>query len=239
MLTWPTTLKPNAGGYAPFVRSLSGGQSLSGTEQIVPQFHDRWQAKFVFALNRNDRVLALRALLAALRGRANTIALPAFEHARAPWPIDSYDRTLGPAFRRTRPLDGTIYADPPGFNDTLLTVTASAGAPLNATEISITTNGEAPTPGHLFSIGARMYVCQAVEETDTDDTYDLTIWPWLRAELLFGTVINFTSPACEMRLAGDTEGAETLTGLQSGRFGIVSLSFDEAVTEPAIVTELL
>jgi hypothetical protein len=132
MLAWPTLLKPNAGGFAPFVRSLSGGQSLSGIEQVVPQFHDRWQARFSFALNRNDRVLALRSLLAALRGRANTVALPAFECGRSP------------AFGPVAP------------------VTAFQFSPINATEIVVATDGAVPAAGYLFSIGPRMYVSQAV-----------------------------------------------------------------------------
>lgn len=239
MLTWPSELKPNSGGYAPFVRSLSGGQSLSGAEQIVPQFHDRWQAKFTFALNRSSRVLALRALLAALRGRANTIVLPAFEHARAPWSVDEFDRVLGPKLLRRRDLDGTPYADPAGFNDTLLSVTVALDANINDTTLLIATNGVAPTPGHLFSIGPRMYVCQEVADTLTPDRYELMIWPWLRVGVTFGTPVNFTSPACEMRLANDSDGADTLMGLDIGRMGVVSLSFDEAVTEPTIVTELL
>jgi hypothetical protein len=84
MLDWPQNLCPIAGGYAPFVRSLSGGQSLSGFEQVQPQMHDRWSAAFTFRVRGKADIFLMRSLLTQLRGRAGTIRVPTFEAARAP-----------------------------------------------------------------------------------------------------------------------------------------------------------
>lgn len=470
MLSWPSGLPlPFAGGYAPFVRSLSGGQSLSGIEQVQPQLHDRWQAAFSFHLGTDARVLAMRALLASLRGRSNSIALPVFDNNRAPLsadvpgsPIGSAvvnpafaraavsqemangatvlnppftrdavtlgspigDEITAPAFWRRFPelagtdyefddgsgvagnvtvaaddrvllaltsgatapsagiyvtldgarrlivdviLDDDVYdlrftphldvadsseafaaasvtgtatitaadrfsfaatagapqrgdrvtlnavvreliavdgAGPyvcqftPGLTSsssygsvavtgtatiaaadrfsfapsagvpmlgdhvtlsaatrTLVNVSGSgpyqctfspplsvaattpgsvvavlnANAAINATSVDVhVTTGVAPTPGHLFSLGtARLYTIDSVSALG-GAVYRCEIWPWLRAAASGGDAVNFSTPACEMRLASDAEGAEALRALRLGKWGDVTLRFDEA-----------
>src|SRR6185503_18762680 len=87
MLTWPSALKPVAGGFSPFVRSLSGGQALSGFEQVQQQMHDRWSASYTIPMGRDDRIRAMRWLQSSLRGRANTVGVPVFD--RVPRPLSA------------------------------------------------------------------------------------------------------------------------------------------------------
>lgn len=89
MLTWPTILKPVSGGYASFVRSLSGGQSLSGFEQVQPQLHDRWMAGFGFRVRNAAQRLLWRGFLASMRGRANTVLLPAYGEGSIAKPLSA------------------------------------------------------------------------------------------------------------------------------------------------------
>jgi hypothetical protein len=89
MLTFPAILKPTAGGYAPRVKSISGGQAFGGFEQVVSTVNDRWQASFNFPLNRKDRILSLRAFVLGMRGRSNTVALPAFDLNRTPFAVSA------------------------------------------------------------------------------------------------------------------------------------------------------
>jgi hypothetical protein len=226
MLTFPTALRPVGGGFAQNVKSISGGQSLSGFEQVSSSVSDRWQASYKFPVNRNDRVLALRAFILSMRGRANTVALPMFDNRRAPWAVNQYGITQTPAVRRNRALDGTAFADASNFNDTLIIASLSASAAVLATSVSIgMTLGSAPKPGHFFSIGARGYSILSVSGSGP---YIVEIWPWLRVAATAGVTVNFTSPVCEMRFASDNEGAEVLKGLDLFKFGSLTLNFDEA-----------
>lgn len=225
MLTFPPVLRPIGGGFSPNARTIGGGQSLGGFEQVTTSANDRWQASYKFVANRTERILALRAFILSMRGRANTVGLPMFDNNRAPWQI-LRGIAQTPARIRTRRLDGTPYADAADINDTLITAELSAGADVLATQLSISvTKGSAPQPGHLFSIGNRGYSILLVTGSGP---YTVEIWPSLRIAAIAGETVNFTSPVCEMRFASDGEGADALKGLDLLKFGTITLNFDEA-----------
>lgn len=298
MLDWPDALCPIRGGFAPFIRSLSGGQSLSGFEQVQPQLHDRWSASFSFHVSGKDQIFALRSMITGLRGRSGTILVPTFEDTRAPLSAATPGAPLGdvlvnPQFWRrwpdladtefefstlpavtgnatilsstafsftssgTAPQIGqyvtlyskkraiqsitgsgpyyivfepalTVAADTPG------TVAAIAGdnAAINATLLYVhVTTGTAPLAGNYFSIGNRLYTISSVDDLGLG-VYGLDIWPWLRAAVAISDPVNFSTPACEMRLASDAEGADTLRSLMLRKYGDVTLSFDEVAVSP-------
>lgn len=225
MLSFPSGLRPIAGGFAQSVKSLSGGQSLGGFEQVVPQLSDRWMASYSFAIRRDADVLAFRAFVLSMRGRANSVLLPAFDLARAPWAVDAFGRKVTPGLRRTPQLDGTPYADAANLRDSLISAKLHAAALLNATMISVDmVTGSAPEPGHLFSIGTKLHSVLTVAGSGP---YTLSIWPWLRADTGNNAAVDFATPAGEMRLASDTEGADALSTLAQLRFGTITLKFDE------------
>lgn len=225
MLTFPKGLRPIGGGFAPFAKTLGGGQSLSGTEQVVSSMNDRWTAGYTFKISDSDDLLRIRAFVLSMRGRANTVALPAFDNNRAPWAVVRGIRQT-PKVRRNRSLDGTAFADPADFNDTLIQASVTAAAAALATQVSIAmTLGSEPKPGHLFGLGTRLY---SIESIAGAGPYDAVIWPTLRLAAAASMVVNFTSPVCEMRFASDTEGADALRNLEQLRRGPITLNFDEA-----------
>lgn len=222
---WPSELVPHSGGFAPDVRNLGGGQSLSGFEQVVGSRSDRWQASYTFRINSDAKVLALRAFFVQARGRLNTILLPAFDLARAPWPKDIFGRTISPKFVRNNQLDRTPYPDSPSLRDSLVVATIAAAANAGAGVVQIAvTQGARPQAGHLFSIGERLYTIVTISG---DGPYTCSIWPALRANVAAGSAANFTSPVCLVRQQTDAA-ADALHGLDQLRFGNVTLSFDEA-----------
>jgi hypothetical protein len=226
MLTFPFGLRPFAGGFAPSVKSLSGGQSLSGFEQVASQLSDRWVASYAFAINSNAKVLAFRAFVTAMRGRANTVSLPAFDLARAPWAVDVYGRKVTPGMARNVKLDNTLYADQADLRQGLITAKVAADTDLCSTSLKVTiAKGSAPQAGHFFSVAQRLYTIHEALPSGSD--YVLTIWPWLREAVFFGDAVNFAAPVCEMRFASDNEGVEALKGLAQLRFGTITLNFDE------------
>lgn len=225
MLTFPSLLLPNAGGYVANPKTISGGQSIGGLEQVVTSLNDRWAASYRFPANRNDRILALRAFILGMRGRSGTVALPAFDKSRAPWPlVNGVAQT--PKIRRRPTLDGTPYADPPSLVDQLIIARTAAAAAAMDIQLTIAmTLGSAPQPGHLFSLGTRLY---AVTSVAGAGPFVCGIWPSLRFDAAASTVVNFTSPVCEMRFSSDGEGADAMKALDQLRFGAVTLNFDEA-----------
>lgn len=224
MLAFPAALRPTAGGYAQNPKTLSGGQSLSGLEQIASTMSDRWQASFKFPFNRGDRILALRAFIIGMGGRLNAVALPTFS-LRAPWPVVR-GIAQTPKVKRDRALDGTPFADPANFNDTLIRAALADDASAMDVSVSVAmTLGSAPLPGHLFSLGTRLY---AIISVTGSGPYDCGIWPPLRLDAAAGLNVNFTSPTCEMRFASDAEGADALKTLDQFKFGVVTFNFDEA-----------
>lgn len=170
MLTWPSDLFPSAGGYAPNARALSGGQSLSGFEQVQSSLNDRWQAAFSFSLRRPANILALRALLTSLRGRVGTVGVPAFDNGRAPFattpgspigsavvdpPFSRLVTTIGgpigqviinPPFSRQWPaLAGTPYEFSP--------LSGLAGSATMTGYNDFSFSGAAPEVGHFVELG--------------------------------------------------------------------------------------
>ena len=224
LVTFPDDL-PISGGFAPAVKSLSGGQSLDGFEQVTSQLSDRWMASFAFNINSDARVLSFRAFVLGMRGRANSVLLPAFDLARAPWAVDTFGRKITPGLRRSPQLDVTPYADPPGLRSGLIGARLHAAAAINTTTLSVDmVTGSAPQPGHLFSIGTKLY---SVLNVAGSGPYSLGIWPWLRADAAMLSGIEFASPVCEMRFATDTEGQDALSSLAQLRRTTITLRFDE------------
>jgi hypothetical protein len=232
MPIFPASLKPIAGGFAPSIKSTSGGQSLSGFEQVGSHLSDRWMASYTFQINTDALVLAFRAFVLSMRGRANNVDLPAFDLARAPWALDAQGRKMTPAYARHPKLDGTIYADPPNLRESLIEAVVSEDVDLNGTSIVVDmVKGSAPQPGQLFSIGRRLY---SILDVADEGPFTLTIWPWLREDVAAGAAVNFAAPICEMRFASDNEGVDALKSLSLMRFATVTLSFDEV---PPITSE--
>lgn len=294
MLNWPSGLCPINGGFAPFVRSLSGGQALSGFEQVQPQLHDRWTASFSFRIFGKAEIFRMRSLLMQLRGRAGTILVPTFENSRAPWSPPTPGAPIGaavidpPFWRRWPELADTVFeysaltaitgtatitsggratfaatGTPPqigqwvtldGERRYITTVNGSGpydlefepmvaigpsthgvidarvsgAAAINSPTVDVQFYaGSPPLPGNFFSLGNRLYAINTVTPTGGPNNYRLNIFPWLRAAAVAGDVANFASPACEMRLASDGEGLDTLRGLTLRKLGDVTLSFDE------------
>lgn len=236
MLTFPAGLRPISGGFAPITKTLSGGMSFAGIEQVVSTMSDRWGASFTFAVRSDGDVLAIRALLLRLRGRTNTIAVPAFDLARAPWGKDAYFRLRSPGavrkLTRVGQLDDTIFnEDQVSLRYSLIQARAfAAPAQSNMVRVQMLLGG-APVPGHLFSIGPRLYAIEDVASVGLPGqppAFDLQIWPWLRADVAEFAEVNFPYPVCEMRLSSDGEGLDAIRGLDALRFGRITLNFDEA-----------
>lgn len=226
-LPWPSVLVPSSESWRLVGGSRSGGPSLTGVEQSVVGPSARWRGTLTIPVNKPEKVLALRALLAALDGRAGTVLVGPVEVSRAPWFVDPLtggkitycrgeaDATQDPAWD----ANADTSAD--------LDFRLRDGAPLNATSFILDRyRGGLLSPGMYFSLDDRMHVITALGSPDTGaQGIALTFRPWLRANYPDQHRLEFGRPVCTMRLASDDTGA---LELQLSRFGTVTLDLVEA-----------
>jgi hypothetical protein len=220
-LVWDSSLQFHSVMFARRSLSRSGGQTISGVEQVVQSATDFWAAKVSLKIRKGTQALAYRALQAQNWGRAGQWIIPVcsnFGVPASPPPADfSFSDDWAPDFS-IGPAPPTI---PPG-EGALTTADAIRG------DRTITFQFVDPTfvplPGMFFSIGNRLYLIGTVTYTGTVRTYTVTFVPSLRADAATGTSIEFSSPRCLMRLAEDNIGDMDLDML---RFADITLSFVE------------
>ena len=202
-LAWPIT--PRTGqGFTPTELDLnvassskSGGQSLSGIEQLKVSPAARWEGKFRMPSMLPEEILVWRGFLASLQGRLGTFLLPAFEYGRQPWPRDANGRVLSP--------------DVVGTANATIGVPVAAPAALNATQVVVKPVYAGPIlPGHRFSVGAQLFEIQLVT-ANNDGTLALSVRPWVRSAFGPGTVAEFANPTVKVRFKTDDEGALRFT----------------------------
>ena len=176
-LTWPLGVRPTRIELSVAAMTKSGGQSITGAEQIIASPAARWEGKLTLPAMNAAMLLQWRGFVAALQGRLGTFNMPIFDAGRQPFAV------------------GLV-----------ISVTATAAA-LNATSLTLTvTQGGPILAGHRFSIGGRLYeVMQSVPSGG--GVYAVDIHPWLRAAITNGTVCEFANPTSLMRLATDRGGS--------------------------------
>lgn len=213
--------------------SRSGGRSISNTEQVVVGPTGIVTASLTIPVNKPAKVLAMRAMLAALDGRAGTVLVGPCEGSRAPWFVDPLtgakigkkqgdrDAARNPAWD----------ANPDTSADLDFRLFASAG--MNATALTIQRfRGGLLIPGMMFGIGERMHTITTLTTTDPTSgglaapgNIGVTIRPWLRTDYSAGAALEFPRPRCVMRRASDDDGE---IELQLSVQGTVTLDLVEA-----------
>jgi len=221
-MDWPGFL-PKTAMFYPEGASRSGGQSISGSEQVTA-INPRWRARVAGPVLTEETVLAWRGFVAAMGGRAGTVLVPKWERYGV---RDANGRELSQMDMATYDGDGLNF-DLSGFGQSDLThATLAASAALNATRISATMlDGQGPRPGQYFGIGQRLHlVSHAWQETE-GSTMQLQFTPWLRQAATAGARVILDRPVCLMRFADDMTGE---LELDMGLWGSGALEFVEAI----------
>jgi len=222
-IPWPHQLRPTSSSWRPDAPSRSGGQSVTGAEQVVVSPGGRWQASLSVALQREPAILAYRALLAQLQGRAGTVLVPVSQAYR---PRDVNGRMLSPV-RVAGCSDAQLFDLTALAQSDPVHATLAASAAMGATQISVTlVDGEGPQPGHYFGIGNRLYLIQTAWRATVEAPMQIRFWPRLRAAAAAGERVILDRPVCLMRLAADDSGASEF---DLGRFGGATFEFVEAL----------
>lgn len=220
-IVWDSSLQFHSVMFARRSLSRSGGQTISGIEQVVQSSTDFWAAKVGLKIRKGTQALAYRALQAQNWGRAGQWVIPVCSQFGVPisppladfsWSDDwADDFSTGPAPPVIPPGEGALTTADAVRGDRTLT-------------FEFIDPGFVPKPGMYFSIGNRLYLIATAGSTGVVRTYTVTFVPSLRADADTGTSIEFSSPRCLMRLAEDNIGDMDLDML---RFADITLSFVE------------
>lgn len=223
---WPVLLRPRVVTFSKAFTTRSGGKSLAGTELVVASNAGHWQAELTIPVNareREDQVLALRALSAQLQGRVGEVLVPVFDVCR---PRNGQGRMVSGHLSAT--LGGEVLWDNSGFGQTEpVYAEVTSLAPLGASQIQMTIlDGEGIRPGQYFGLGERVYLASHVYRDEPGDPQTVHFWPTTREAVPAGTQILFGTMVCRMRQMEDS-GADV--ALDFLRFGEATLRFEEAV----------
>lgn len=172
--------------------SRSGGQTLTGIEQVVQSSTDFWEAQITVKIRTAAQRLAYRAYKANSFGRVTEWIIPVCEPLYQPGLVQEWDDEYGPDFE----IDA---------NADILSGCAIGG---NSIVISMADPIVVPKPGHYFSYNNRLYLLSAVTPGSPLGHYTVTFVPKARTAIGIGGVgtANFTMPVCLMRLADDRSG---------------------------------
>lgn len=221
-MSWPWFF-PRSAVFHPETASRSGGQSLTGSEQ-VNNTNPRWRARAAGPVLYEPTALAWRAFIAAMGGRAGTVLVPKWErHGIRDMNGREFNQVGMAGYH-----GGDLNFDLSGFGqDEFVHATLVADAALNATEISINVlDGQGPRPGQYFGIGNRLHLVSHAWQDNEASPLILRFTPWLREAATTGTRVILDRPVCLMRFAADMTGE---LDLDMGLWGNGSLEFVEAI----------
>jgi hypothetical protein len=216
---WPAILVANAERFHLDARTRSGGETISGREQVVGSGLGRWVATLTVPLHTPAKIRAMRSLLARLDGRANGVRVG---------PCDCRNGN------QIIPVTGDIPYAPTGafhtptgagFSIGGSSPYISAAASAGATQIRIF-NGSTALPvleGSFFGVGGYLYVVVGVDPQPGEETI-LDIRPKLRTAVEDDDEVEWCHARVPMRLSADDSGAFEL---QLARTGTATLDLVE------------
>lgn len=220
-LILPASMRCNSETWRIKMASRSGGQGITGTEQIVASPAGRWIAKASFhLLDEDDAQLDARGFIASLDGQAGTFMIGPTDWRGQPWNIDPLTGAkITPGLAAASAAVDPAYQTNPDTTGTL-TFSLAADAPMNATVIRIQrTQGGFIRRGQYLQIGERLHIIVLPPAADpaggdgraAPGVIEVAIRPWLRDAYSAGTPINFANPQCLMRFADADQGDIEMT----------------------------
>ncbi|WP_034157929.1 hypothetical protein [Sphingomonas sp. ERG5] len=218
-IDWPAVLEATNVQVRPPRKTYGLSKSLSEFAQSVPAIRPPFGLTLEFEGLHGDEVLAYRALLGALEGRANTVRVPLFDL----W-FAANDAALS--------AGGSPHSDGTEFSDgALYLVNDLSGVLVTGTQGGRTITADFGGYGQLlqgglyFGLADHLYLAIGVTWEGTVATIRFS--PSLRTDYA-GEPLKLR-PTMIARLLDDDTGQLML---QRGRFGSPTLEFEEAFDEP-------
>lgn len=202
----------------------SGGQSISGMEQVISPLTARWQWRVILPINTVARARAWRATLAKLDGRFNLLRARVCDRYRIG------RRDVGATYdgAEVPHSDDSFFSDDTGYGLASPASPVQVAAARGATSVRVLASdfAGAMTAGVFFSISDYLYVVTDWEVNEDDPTMlDITFKPGLRVAADDGDTVDFDAKAIWVL---DTDEMGKMP-LRLGRFGEVELNLTEAI----------
>lgn len=206
-IAWPVCfLMPTGGAPKPAARSIGGGPSITGIEQVVISDAGFWRLTMTgVVINNYDRVMVWNGIAGILNGRVGTCLIPSLLNGTAPWPILAGHRLThyGDIFHS----DLSSFSDGSGYSQEVITAELDTAIALRGTTATIRViYGSALLSGMHFSVNERLFRILRVSNvraSGSDTLYDVTLWPPAREAVLAGESLEFDRPMFRARLATD------------------------------------
>lgn len=214
---WPQVLVANAETFRIDARTRSGGETISGREQVVASGLGRWVARLTVPLHTPAKIRAMRSLLARLDGRTNAVRI-------GPCDCRNGNRLI-PVVGDIPYSDRSLHGDGAGFGQGGIAPAMAEAAAAGATTIRIL-NGSTVLPvleGSFLGVGGYLHVVVGVDPEPGEETV-LDIRPKLRAAAAVGAPVEWCRARAPMRLSADDSGAFEL---QLARIGTATLDLVE------------
>lgn len=216
ILDWPATLTPQDVQILPPRRTAGLSRSLSGFTQAVPVIRPPFGLTLTFGNLFGDEVLAWRALIAGLEGRANCVRVPVFDL----WFRASQEQLHAGGAAHS---DGTAFSDGALYlTDDLVGVTVTGVQGQRNISVDFGDYGQLLQAGLYFGLGEHLHIAQAVWWTGSVATIRCS--PTLRQD--YADAPLRLKPTVIARQTSDDGGALTLI---RGRYGAPTLQLEEAV----------
>lgn len=215
---WPAGLSVTSENWRIDARTRSGGETITGREQVTSSGLARWVANIVVPAYSPHTIRTLRALIAKLDGRENAVRVG---------PCDCINGPGGSGLITGIPYgDGSFHTDGTGFQQGGAgpAVAAAAGAGDVSVIIDVGSTLVPIPEGVYFGVGGRLHLLLGYTSLPYE-TAQLDFKPKLRGPLAEGDPVLWCRARVPMHLA--TDDAASLE-LQLARTGSVSFDFVEA-----------
>lgn len=213
--TWPAAIKFRLIDLMNDAQTRSGGQSVSGREQVVVSGADKWRCKIELPTLRAEYVKPYRAFLARVRGRGNAFALPIADNHF--WPSDAKLGLSAPQNRNGIPFaGGAFFSDGTGFAaDDIYAEGIVSNAAIGAVQITVdlSTWGEILEIGQYFGLDDWAHIVTGIVY-DSAGVATIDFMPPLRRAVVSTTQFRFR-PVLVCRFEKDDSGRHPL---DIGRF---------------------
>lgn len=214
---FPSIVKPNADRVWIDYRTRSGGETIPGRQQVVSSGVARWMMSLTFPLYNRETILAFRAWLAMMEGRANYTRVG---------PCDcSNGNRLIPIVGGIPYSDKAKHSDGAGFSQGGVSPSIAVGAAAGAVQI-VVNNGSTELPvvvGSFLGVGGYLYLIVGATPQEGETTL-LDIRPKLRTAISEDAPVDWCDARGPFRLLNDDSG---VFDLQLSRYGTATVDLVE------------
>lgn len=225
IIHWPADLlKPESALASKAAFTRSGGRSLGGLQRSVKTDRGFWRHTLTnISLRSPDMRRTWNAIGTDLGGTAGLVAIPAWSFDSAPFVGRD---CIVPRLIDVPHDDETPFDDDALYEQGNILLEMAAFAPLGSTVVTLRAVHSDVPSGIRFSYQHALYETGRIISQPTGNTYQVAIFPAIRAPIPANSILEADRPTCLCRLAADT-GMDLQ--LSSGEIDTATVDFVEAV----------